>query len=147
MRPIGYMYKRVASAPEWPNAPAVTDIYALSDCLSEYFADYINFWRHNGYWLFDSPAVIQSLAEEHSISLAGMKLFYYEAHDLQYDDTSGKWVSFEPESSFATAVQPPTGASLEGFDVTSFYAGTSPECSPLSCNSQVGYALRTFLGV
>jgi len=135
MRPIGYMYKRVAATPQWLNAPRVADVYALSGCVSENFTDYINFWRHNGYWLFDSPSTIRALAEEHSISLEGMKLFYYEAHELQYDDASDKWVSFEPEPSFETNVQPPPASSLEGFDVTTFYAGTSPECSPLSCNS------------
>ena len=55
MRPIGYMYKRVSAAPQWLNAPRVADVYALSGCVSENFADHINFWRHNGYWLFDSP--------------------------------------------------------------------------------------------
>jgi len=28
----------------------------------------------------------------------------------------------------------PAGASLEGYDVVTFSAGSSPECSPLSCN-------------
>jgi len=135
MRPLGYMYKRVAVAPQWLNAPRVADVYALSGCVSENFADYINFWRHNGHWLFDSPAIIRSLAKEHAISLEGSKLFYYEAHDLQYDDTSSKWVAFAAEPSFETNVQLPSASSLEGFDVTSFSAGTSPECSPLSCNS------------
>jgi hypothetical protein len=63
-----------------------------------------------------------------------MKLFYYEAHELQYDDASSKWVSFEPDPAFETNVQPPPTSSLEGFDVTAFSAGTLPECSPLSCN-------------
>ncbi len=135
MRPIGYMYKRVCVAPQWLNAPHVADVYSLSNHVSEDFADYINYWRHNGYWLFNSAKVMRALAEEHSISLQGLKLFYFEAHDLQYDDSSGKWVSFEAESSFETNVQPPGACTLEGFDVTTFSAGTSPECSPLSCNS------------
>ena len=134
MRPIGYMYKRVAIAPQWLNAPHISDVYSLSSCVSHNFADYINYWRHNGYWLFNSPASIRALAAEHSISLEGLKLFYYEAHDLQYDATSGKWVSFEPEPSFETNVQPPDSCSIEGFDVTTFSLGTSPQCSPLSCN-------------
>jgi hypothetical protein len=28
----------------------------------------------------------------------------------------------------------PSKKTLEGFDVVTFYAGNSPECSPLSCN-------------
>lgn len=134
MRPIGYLYKRVATAPQWLNAPHVADVYSLSNCVSDNFADYINYWRHNGYWLFDSPATIRALAEEHSLPVEGLKLFYYEVHDLQYDDTSGKWTSLEAEPPFATNVQPPASCTLEGFDVTTFSAGTSPECSPLSCN-------------
>ena len=35
--------------------------------MSEAFADYINYWRHNGYWLFDSPDVIGRLAEQNAI--------------------------------------------------------------------------------
>ncbi len=31
-------------------------------------------------------------------------------------------------------VEQPAAAEPEGYDVVSFSAGTSPECSPLSCN-------------
>ena len=67
------MYKRVAVAPEWIGAPHVADVYSLSNHVSPDFADYINYWRHNGYWLFDSPATMRALAEEHSISIEGCK--------------------------------------------------------------------------
>ena len=53
--------------------------------MSEDFSDYIKFWRHNGFWLFDSPGIMQSLAEEQTISLEGLTLFYYEAHDLEFN--------------------------------------------------------------
>ena len=138
MRPIGYMYKRIAGAPAGLGAPHVVDVYSLSSHVSENFADYTNYWRHNGYWLFDSPATVRALAKEQSLSLDGLRLFYYEAHDLQYDDALGEWVSFEPEASFTTNIEPPTACTLEGFDVTTFSAGTSPECSPLSCNGLAG---------
>jgi hypothetical protein len=135
MVPIGYMYKRVAAAPEWLHAPHVVDVYSLSADVSENFADYIKFWRHNGYWLFDSPDIILALASEHSISVEGLKLFYYEAYELQYDDKSAEWIPYEPEETFVTDVQTPSARTLEGFDVVTFSVGSSPECSPLSCNS------------
>jgi hypothetical protein len=135
MRPIGYLYKRVAARPDWIKANHVSDIYSLSGCVSVNFADYINYWKHNGYWLFDSPRIIESLASGHGISLNGMKLFYYEAHELEFDDEHQKWAPYEPEATFGTNVLEPAGKALEGFDVTSFSAHTSPECSPLSCNS------------
>jgi hypothetical protein len=134
MRPIGYMYKRVSAAPAWLQAPQVEDIYSLSHCISEDFADYVEFWRHNGYWLFDSPAILRALAAEHSISLDGLKLFYYEAYELQYDEELARWMPFEPEASFVTDVQPPIAHTLEGFDVVAFSVNSTPECSPLSCN-------------
>jgi hypothetical protein len=128
------MYKRVSAAPAWLEAPQVADVYSLSRHVSDDFGDYIDFWRHNGYWLFDSPAIIRALAVEHSISLDGLKLFYYEAHELEYDEDAADWVPFEPEETFVTKVQPPIARTLEGFDVVTFSQGTTPECSPLSCN-------------
>ena len=133
MRPLGYMYKRVAARPDWLSAPAVRDIYSLSGCVSEDFAEYINFWKHNGFWLFDSPGKVRDVAEQHGISLDGLKLFYYEAHDREYDD--GEWRPFEPEVSIETAIEAPQSKRLHGYDITTFSAGTAPECSPLSCNS------------
>jgi hypothetical protein len=135
MRPIGYLYKRVVARPDWIKAPSVSDIYSLSGCVSQNFADYINYWKHNGFWLFDSPRIIENLASEHGISLEGMKLFYYEAHEQEFDDEIQKWVPYEPETSFGTHILAPASKVLEGFDVTSFTVRTTPECSPLSCNS------------
>jgi len=135
MIPIGYMYKRVASRPDWIKVPSIHDIYSLSSCVSEDFADYINFWRHNGYWLFDSPEIIEEVAAENSISLDGLSLFYYEAYEKQFDSDEATWAEFLPEKSFQTDIKPPESKILQGFDVTTFFVQTSPECSPLSCNS------------
>lgn len=142
MRPLGYLYKRIVTRPDWLTAPQVRDIYSLSACVSEDFADYINFWRHNGFWLFDSPHIIENLAAEHGISLSGLKLFYYEAYEMEYDANSESWVKFDPEPSFATNIVAPAAITLEGFDITTFTAHTAPECSPLSCNSRAN-VLRT----
>lgn len=136
MIPLGYMYKRVAPRTEWLRAPQVNDIYSLSGCVSEFFDhDYVTAWRHNGYWLYDSPSVLQEVAARRGISLDGLKLFYYEAYDREYAERQDGWRSYSPESSFETKISAPTNKKLEGFDVVTFAAGTSPECSPLSCNS------------
>lgn len=135
MRPLGYLYKRVASKPEWLSAPQVIDVYSLSSCVSENFADYLNYWKHNGFWLFNSPSVMEDIATKNLIPLDGLKLFYYEAYELEFDNDCRTWSVFEPEMTFGLDVVVPESKSLEGFDVTSFTNGTSPECSPLSCNS------------
>lgn len=133
MIPVGYMAKRVSKKTDWLKSARVADIYSVSGCISEDFADYINYWKHNGYWLFDSPGVIKNLSKENSIQLEGASLFYYEAYEKEFDGE--RWRSYGPEPTIATNVVLPSAKRLEGFDVVTFYARTSPECSPLSCNS------------
>lgn len=140
MIPVGYMAKRVCKKPDWLQATQVIDIYSVSGCVSEDFADYINYWKHNGYWLFDSPAVIRTVARENSIDLEGTSLFYYEAYEMEFDSKS--WHAHAPEPSFPTNIAPPSKKQLEGFDVVTFYGGNAPEHSPLSCNS-LAKELRT----
>jgi hypothetical protein len=134
MIPVGYMYKTVAVRPDWLKANTVFYVYSVSSCISNDFADYINYWRHNGYWLFNSPQVIEDIARNQTIDLSGMTLFYHEAYEYEFYENSKEWCAFAPESSFITDVQVPVGKRLEGFDVVTFSARTSPECSPLSCN-------------
>ncbi len=134
MIPVGYMAKHVSKRPEWLNVEGVVDIYSVRNCVSESFADYVNYWRHNGYWFFDSPAIIQEVAEEHSLDLTGTTLFYYEVYEREFDDNEALWLPFEPEPSFTTQVVEPKSKHIEGYDVVTFFARTSPECSPLSCN-------------
>ena len=139
MIPTGYMAKRVYTKSEWrsdfPNflkGAEVEDIFSVSGCISENFADYIRFWKHNGYWFYDSPEIFQSVAREHSIDLEGTKLFYYEVHELEFEDEC--WRPFGPQTGLPTNVLAPARKQLEGFDVVTFSAGAGPECSPLSCN-------------
>jgi hypothetical protein len=133
MVPVGYMAKRVSKKPDWLTATNVVDIYSVSSCVSEDFADYTNYWKHNSYWFFDSAEIIQKIANENSIQLGETSLFYYEMHELEFDDE--QWQEHSFETSFPTNVVVPRHKQLEGFDVVTFYARNSPECSPLSCNS------------
>ncbi len=57
MIPIGYMAKIVATKPDWLKNIDVVDIYSVSGCISSDFADYINYWKRNGYCFFDSPEI------------------------------------------------------------------------------------------
>ena len=132
MTPAGYMAKRVVNRPDWLHSGRVSSIYSLSGCISEDFTDYIDCWKHNGYWLFDSPAEIIDVAHEKKVDLADTVLFFYEVHEQEF--TEGKWTPFEPETSFHTNVKIPEKTVLEGYDVVNFTVRTSPECSPLSCN-------------
>jgi len=114
MIPIGYMLKRVTNRPDWLKGSTVVDVYSLSNCISDDFADYINFWKHNGYWLFNSPEVIEELASQEGIDLSETTMFYYEAYEYVFDEDTREWSKFAPEASFATVVQAPQQNILKG---------------------------------
>jgi len=134
MIPLGYMLKSVKSAPEWLHAPQVEIVYSLSSCVSENFADYIALWKHNGWWLFNSPSSVREAAALEGVDLAGLTLFYYEVFDREYDKQIKAWSEISPEPSIETSVVVPESKILCGYDIVTYYAKTSPECSPLSCN-------------
>lgn len=134
MIPIGYMAKKIALKPHWLKNNQVEDIYSVSDCISHDFDDYINYWQHNGYWLFNSPEIIQKLAEENNIQLDGLQFFYYKAYEYQYYHDSSEWKTYEPEHAFETNIKVPRHKTLEGYDIVSFSLQNKPECSYLSCN-------------
>ena len=102
--PAGYMAKRVVARPEWLKAEGVRDIYSVSQCCSKDVidtrADYVNEFRHNSYWLIDSPEIIRQLGRTHSVDLAGSVLFYYEILELEYDEEDAEWIPFTPDPPF-----------------------------------------------
>jgi hypothetical protein len=134
MIPAGYMAKHVCTRPDWLKAIRVADIYSVSHHVIRNFADYINYWKHNGYWFFNSPEAIFEVAKENFIDLRNTHLFYYEVYEFEYDDKEHSWRAFAPESSFITQVIEPIRMQLEGYDLVMFSEHTNPECSPLSCN-------------
>lgn len=134
MIPIGYMAKRVALKPDWLQTGQVKDIYSVSCCTSDSFTDYIRFWLHNGYWLFNTAEQIYALAGEQNIDMTGCTMFYYEAYQYQYDENTATWCLFEPDTEFETQVSVPLQKILQGFDIVSLCNEREPECSYLSCN-------------
>jgi hypothetical protein len=73
MVPVGYMAKRVLNRSDRFQAPHVVAVFSVSDCNCENFTDYIPYWKQNGYWLFDSPEVIRTVARENSILLQELR--------------------------------------------------------------------------
>ncbi|MEL6790759.1 MAG: hypothetical protein AAFO78_09325 [Pseudomonadota bacterium] len=135
MTPAGYMLKTVLPRPSWINNQDVNDIFAISSCCSKDFADYIKYWRHNGYWLFNKPADMDQIIFREGVDRSKLTLFYYEIYEYQFDEDERVWTRFDIEKSFETNVVKPNSATLQGVDVVSYSVGTNPECSPLSCNS------------
>src|SRR4051794_9612771 len=117
--PLGYMLKRITPAPPWLGAPGVKDICAVSGCVSEPFAEFVRYWRHNGYWLFDTPAVLLKLVGAEGGDLAEHALFYYEAWPDEYDETTGAWRPL-PTPELPVHVESPRASRLLGFDVVTW---------------------------
>ncbi len=132
--PAGYMYKRVSLRPNRLKGPNVRDICSVSSCISEDFCDYITYWKHNGFWFFDRPDIMESIACTESISLDGLTLFFYRIYPMQWTTDSRNWQAFGPDPAFETDVVVPKQSKQLGFDVVTYSERTAPECSPLSCN-------------
>ena len=127
------MAKKVCPRPASLKAKNVVDIYSVSNCVNDDFDDYIQFWEHNDYWFFNSPADLLQVAKTAELNLSIMSLFYYEIHSEQWDGET--WKVFATQNSASTNVLKPKKTHLEGFDVVTFGQQTNPGCSLLSCNS------------
>ena len=135
MRALGYMYKRVEARPQWLEPAKVDDIYSLSGCISEYFADYIPLWKHNGFLAIRLARNHQAGCCRPGCCLGAAEAVLLRGLRKRIRPRQARVVPFEPEASFVTNIESPTRKQLEGFDITTFSVHTSPECSPLSCNS------------
>lgn len=138
--PAGYLYKKITKTPEGLNvSDAVEDIYSVSGCISDFFMDYVYYWQHNAYCIFNKPSIIQEIAKNEGIDLSSCWLFYYEVYELSFDDSNNIWIPLVLDNNGYLQdpdVVIPAHKTLKGFDVVSFSMGyLPPECSPLSCNA------------
>lgn len=133
--PVGYILRRVATTEPSMKLGPVVDIYSVSSCISKDFAEYIRYWRHNGYWLFNRPGDMDEILAKEDLNRDLFKLLYYELYEQQFDENAKQWSAVTPpEASFVTLVERPVNATLEGFDVATWSMGSIAGCSPLSCN-------------
>jgi len=128
--PIGYFPKRTARRPHWLEAPGVAEVCSVSSCVSSGPDDWVQRWQHNALWVYDSPALAWSAVPRDARD--EFDLYAYRLYPVE-------WVAGVPRPLAIPALPAlePLDASFEclGCDVVSRSAGTSFECSPLSCNS------------
>ncbi len=124
----GYFPKRIAPRTDWLKAPLVTEIWSVSDCISEGPPDWVDKWQHNDLGLFDTPELAESVIPESDT--AQYTIVGYRVWDRMFDD--GKEV---PLSATVPSVPGPApGFNSLGFDAVARSMNSSFECSPLSCN-------------
>jgi hypothetical protein len=128
--PLGYLYKNIMPAAGVVDVPTIVEVHSASSCISPLPFDHVPYWRHNDNFMFDTPGALRALAHDVGADLSKATLFYFASHEQQFDRESRAWV---PTRNHEGALAP-ADATLEGFDVTTHYAGDAIECSPLSCN-------------
>lgn len=135
MIPVGYMLKRVRNSPAWLGVSHVDQVYSVSSCISENFRqEWMDDWKHNGYWFFNDPETLEQLLVKHGISKSGLTLFFYYLHEEQWLSENRRWVPISPFEGVETRVVLPAVSRLCGYDIVTLSDQSFPECLPLSCN-------------
>ena len=125
---IGYFAMLAMKQPDWLKALQVEEICSASDCIGRTDWDWINEWRHNAAWVFDSPELAWSVVPQQlreSCDIYAFCLF-----PVRYELGSRA-------SAAIPDVKPvPMDSSFTklGYDLVSSTTGNCFEHSPLSCN-------------
>lgn len=126
---IGYFPKIVAPKPEWlKDAPAVEEICSVSDCISKSPSDWIDQWKHNEMFVYDTPELAWSVVPQEDRHR--YTLFAYRILPRLFGESEE--TEWQIPSLCVNAL--PGGFASVGFDAVSRSCGTTFECSPLSCN-------------
>jgi hypothetical protein len=125
---IGYFPKRTLKRPDWLKAAGVEEVCSVSTRVSEAPDGWIDHWRHNEMWVYDSPELAWSVVPE--TLRAEFDLYAYQMFPVEFAKGEQRPFAIPP-----LHVQP-LSASFErlGYDAVSRSCGSSFECSPLSCN-------------
>lgn len=132
MVPVGFLAKFICRKPECMQSNVVRDIFSVSGCVNDDFLYYYNYWKHNEFWFFDTPSIIRDVAKDANVDLVDSTLFFYEQYEREFDGKGWRIVKGLVETQ--NNVEIPVNKCLVGYDVVTYFVGTSPECSPLSCN-------------
>lgn len=125
---IGYFPKRTAKRPEWVTAD-VEEVCSASECISSGPDGWIDHWKHNDLFLFDSPEVAEAVLPPErraEFEMYAFRLFPIRFHHGERQPTA------IPE---LAVIPPPHDFERLGLDVVSKSCDSTFEHSPLSCNN------------
>lgn len=129
---IGYFPKQTTPRPEWFKAP-VEEICSVSNCIASAPKDWIDLWRHNDFWAFDTPELAWSVVPIES--RAEFRIYAYRLFPCRFE--GGKQIPIEIQT---LNVEPLSDLYIRlGFDAVSRSLNTTYECSPLSCNNMADH--------
>jgi len=125
---IGYFPKKTARHPHWLKVAMVEEICSVSSCISTAPEKWIDHWKHNEMWVFDSPAWAWSVvpeAERENFEMYAYRIAPVEIAEGKEGVFALPAISPEPLTSDFQSL---------GFDIVCRSCASSFECSPLSCN-------------
>ena len=127
---IGYLLKRITRPAEWLAALGVREIASAGYCLAQPPDDWVARWTHNAMWLYSTRAAALALVPEGERNQ--FRLYAYRVFPTLFDQGTEAVLPI-PELDVE-----PVDETFQplGFDVVSRSAGTTFECSPLSCNDE-----------
>lgn len=125
---IGYFPKCTVQRPDWLKAAGVEEICSVSTCIAEAPNGWIDQWRHNEMWVYDTPELAWSVVPD--AARADFHVYGHRLFPVQFDE--GQQRPFEIPKVDAALL--PVSFERLGLDMVSRSCGTSYECSPLSCN-------------
>ncbi|HKR62927.1 MAG TPA: hypothetical protein VJZ00_04280 [Thermoanaerobaculia bacterium] len=126
---LGYMAKRITPRPAGFPAP-VDEICSVSGCIAQEPEGWIDEWKHNDFFLYDSAQLAESVVPKRHRDR--FRVYAYRAAPIYYDPDGGRHLFELPE------IHPePIPSSFEflGYDVVSRGESVTFECSPLSCST------------
>ena len=129
---VGYFPKLVMPRlDEWWMAENVVEVCSVGECISESPNGWIEQWKHNDCFFYDSIETAEAVAR---IDPRSFEIFAYRALDRRFDVDGERAVSLP-------AIRPnPLSPDwrMIGYDAVEctqgFETGAAVECSPLSCN-------------
>lgn len=127
---VGFFAKRPGARPTWLDAPQVDLVCSVCDCdcATQSPANWVDQWVQNELWLFDSLALVDQVVPTSDTSeflRYGLRTLpvVFDSHGEAPLDLTGVTPQAIPKSFVRL-----------GYDLCSRTAGTTLECSPLSCN-------------
>lgn len=129
---IGYFPKRTSRPPDWPGPAVVEEICSACACMTEEPADWINQWKHNDSFLYDSEDLARSMIPA-TDDPGTWSIFAYRRFPIRFradrdDITELPKLDVAPlPAGYVSLGYAAVSDDLEG-QVSGF------QCSPLSCN-------------
>ena len=126
---IGYFPKKRITIPDLFKTAIVSRMASVSECIAPGPDDWVNQWRHNELFLFDTPELAASVIPKSPDDV--FDIYEYRAFPFRIDRDVRKPWDIDIQTPVLIGDDRLT---VLGFDMVSRSTGSAFECSPLSCN-------------